>query len=272
MIISALEEHEGETGLAEFLYVLTHEAVLRQKIDDTTSIAVRLSDRMRHEGHPLAHLPLRLYDLESEVPALLPQYGAEGSSIVPMGISNGDDEVRTGPAKVGPSPSFKEVTTPEMVDRAARVVRAWCEDSNGMVEARMFDFDEPIPARMVGPSLLISLGLESLTGAGEETINLRAITPTKSFGHLFSAALTGGAYTSGEGGAYGRLAGWESLMALTGCPRDDPAPRSSHAGRCSWFLFEGESAWFYNVAWDIGLAVLRPDGRSLAILAATDTD
>ena len=242
MIISALEEHEGETGLAEFLYVLTHEAVLRQKIDDTTSIAVRLSDRMRHEGHPLAHLPLRLYDLESEVPALLPQYGAEGSSIVPMEISNGDDDVRTGPAKVGPSPSFKEVTTPEMVDRAARVVRAWCEDSNGMVEARMFDFDEPIPARMVGPSLLISLVLESLTGAGEETINLEGDHPDQKLrGTSSSAALTGGAYTSGEGGAYGRLAGWESLTALTGCPRDDPAPRSSHAGTVFLVLVRGRT-------------------------------
>ena len=61
-------------------------------------------------------------------------------------------------------------------------------------------------------------------------------------------------------------------MALTGCPVDDPARASSHAGRCSWFSFEAESEWFYNVAWDLALAVLRPDGRSLAILAATDTD
>lgn len=78
VIIAALEEHEGKTELAEFLYVLTHEAVLRQKINDSTSIAVGLADRMRHEGHPLARLPLRLSDLETEVLALLPHYGPQG--------------------------------------------------------------------------------------------------------------------------------------------------------------------------------------------------
>jgi hypothetical protein len=33
-----------------------------------------------------------------------------------------------------------------------------------------------------------------------------------------------------------------------------------------------ERARFYQVAWDLGLAAVRPDGRSLAVLAATDTD
>lgn len=59
VIIAALKEHEGKTELAEFLYVLTHEAVLRQKINDTTSIAATLADRMRREGHPPARLPLQ---------------------------------------------------------------------------------------------------------------------------------------------------------------------------------------------------------------------
>jgi hypothetical protein len=272
VIIAALEEHQGETELAEFLYVLIHEAVLRQKLDDTTSIAVRLSNRMRHEGHPLARLPLSLSDLETEVPALLPQYGPQGSSVVLRGISDGRDEDRTILIDCGPVPPFKEVTSPEMVDRAVRVVRAWCEESNGTVECRMFGFEEPIPARSATPSLLRSLGLESLAETCEEAVHLTAITPAQGFGHLFSAAVTGGVSTSGEGGAYGRLAAWESLVALTGCQGDDLARASLHAGECSWFSFEGEGAWFYNVAWDFALAVLRPDGKSLAILAATDTD
>lgn len=97
VIITALEQYAGETELAEFLYVLTHESVLRRKLDDATSIAVRLAERMRHEGHPLANVPLGLSDLETEVLALLPHYGPQGSSVVPMGISGGRDEDRTIP-------------------------------------------------------------------------------------------------------------------------------------------------------------------------------
>jgi hypothetical protein len=117
-----------------------------------------------------------------------------------------------------------------------------------------------------------SLGLESLAAADEQAVSVREITSRQGFGYLFSAAAMGGAYTWGEGGAYGRLAAWESASALTGCSEDDLDLASAHAERCSWFSFRGKSEWFFDVAWDIGLAVLRPDRRSLAVLAAMDTD
>lgn len=37
-------------------------------------------------------------------------------------------------------------------------------------------------------------------------------------------------------------------------------------------VLDGEIRVVYDVAWDIGLPALRPDGRTLAVLAATDTD
>jgi hypothetical protein len=136
----------------------------------------------------------------------------------------------------------------------------------------MFESEEPIPVRGICPSSLRSLRLESLAGAGEQAVCVREITHSQGFGSLFSDAATGGAYTWGEGGAYGRLAAWESVAALTACSEIDIDQVSEHAGRCSWFSFWTSAGWFYDVAWDIGLAVLRPDGRSLAVFAATDTD
>jgi hypothetical protein len=41
---------------------------------------------------------------------------------------------------------------------------------------------------------------------------------------------------------------------------------------CNWGWFITSAGWFYEIGPDLGLAVLRADERSLAVLAATDTD
>ena len=79
---------------------------------------------------------------------------------------------------------------------------------------------------------------------------------------LFGAAANGGAYDSGLGGAYGRAATWRSVRALAG---------GSHVG-CAWWIFDAANDWFQRVAWDLGVACLRPGGHVMAVLAATDTD
>ena len=40
--------------------------------------------------------------------------------------------------------------------------------------------------------------------------------------------------------------------------------------RFAWF--DADTPWFYNVITDFGLAALRPDRASIAILAGSDTD
>jgi hypothetical protein len=90
---------------------------------------------------------------------------------------------------------------------------------------------------------------------------------------MFAAASMGGAYTSGLKGGYGRLAMWRSVAALVGADEQDPVEAvAALAERCRWLSFDATSAWFFQVAWDIGLVAVRPDGRSLATLSATDTD
>jgi hypothetical protein len=48
--------------------------------------------------------------------------------------------------------------------------------------------------------------------------------------------------------------------------------RAGLASRCLWVSWDAASEWYCQVAWDLGLLAVRPDGMSLAVLAATDTD
>ena len=271
MIIAALERHEFEPGLAEFLYVLTHEAVIRRKIGPMTPVADRMAAQMSREGHPLARLPLDLFDLDSRITAYLSHCGSMGSAYA-SDYDLGLGETNRIQAQGRMSLKYRETTIPEMADRSSEAFREWINESNGRCEGRQFEFEEPIPNEVIGPALLKSLGLECLVGAGEGAVKVAEISGRLGFVHLFSAASTGGAYNSGKGTAYGRLAAWESVAALVGNETGDLTKTSEVAENCLWFAFLSNGYWFYNAAWDLGLAVLRPDRRTLVILAATDTD
>jgi Family of unknown function (DUF6183) len=63
------------------------------------------------------------------------------------------------------------------------------------------------------------------------------------------------------------------MAGLCGANADVPAAEvERQAQACDWFSFDADTGWFEQVAWDIGLAAVWPRRRSLAILAATDTD
>jgi hypothetical protein len=48
------------------------------------------------------------------------------------------------------------------------------------------------------------------------------------------------------------------------------SPAEGAASR--WYRFAPDTDWFEHVAWDLALVAVSPDGRRLAVLAATDTD
>ncbi|MER6678909.1 DUF6183 family protein [Streptomyces sp. NPDC000983] len=65
----------------------------------------------------------------------------------------------------------------------------------------------------------------------------------------------------------------KSLAALAGCPEGTSAAEvEAQVLDCVWHGFSAGTTWFEHVAWDVGLAVLSPGRRRLAVLAATDTD
>ncbi|MEU7376993.1 DUF6183 family protein [Streptomyces albidoflavus] len=248
---------------------LVHELVLRGvAVAEEPGIA-RWATSPHWRYHPLGWLPLTLSGLEEG--ADLPSYRLGGSShSMPYGPSEGSPYRGTGGARV---PSAVEVTTPEQAAAMGSAVANWAEESNGLIEARVFGLAGPLDAGAV-PGALLTLGLESLAGAGEKKAVLSgaACPPARAWRVLFAAASTGGAYNSGCHGAYGRLAAWQSLAALAGVADGaDAAEAEARVSECAWFGFDAATDWFERVAWDIGLAALSPDGRRLAVLAATDT-
>ncbi|MFB7256691.1 DUF6183 family protein [Streptomyces nojiriensis] len=248
---------------------LVHELVLRGvDVAATPGIAGwATSPHRRH--HPLGWLPLTLSDVEGR--ADLPSYGTHGTShSMPYGPSESPEPAVIGDGRV---PSVEETTGQATATAMATAVANWAEGSNGHIEARVFDLSEPLDVGSV-PNTLLALGLRCLDGAGDKApLSVAVRPPAHAWQLLFAAASTGGAYTSGSYGAYGRLAAWQSMAALAGCPEGAAADEVEARVRdCTWHVFEADTEWFEQVAWDIGLAALAPGHRRLAVLAATDTD
>lgn len=211
--------------------------------------------------HPLAWLPTTLTAVEGRPD--LPRYSLRGSV-----QSRPQVAVRT-VRRSGVVPVRRDITTADISAVLGTAVADWTAASNGRVETRVYAFDGDLAAGAVVPALA-EAGMESTrgldTGAGSCSVG-------EAWNQLFAAASMGGAYTGGRFGAYGRLAAWQSVAGLAGA--DEDAPYSAVvdlAQRCEWYSFGGVTDWFDRVAWDIGLAVVSPDRRRLAVLAATDTD
>ncbi|GAA4837279.1 DUF6183 family protein [Kitasatospora terrestris] len=239
---------------------LLHELLLRGAAVTAWADSVPLPE------HPLSVLPLTRLEIERR-------------AVRPRGFANGSGVAAYGAWKLRPpneafaGPAVLDVTSEKVATAIGSAVAAWPEESNGQLEARVFAFADPLDPVLV-PAALPTLGLACLAGAAESSglvWNFR--TPEEAWQVLFAAAYNGGAYGPGLGGAYGRLAAWQSAAALVGAAPDTGAERVEElARRCTWYGFAAGTDWFDQVAWDLGVAVLGPDGRRLAVLAATDTD
>jgi hypothetical protein len=269
--------HEGAdlaaafTGHAseELRVCLVHELVLRGVVVEETPGIAGWATSPHWSHHPLGWLPLTLSKMEGS--ADLPRYSVRGSShSMPYGPSEGRELAVIAGARV---PSAEETTTQATATAMAKAVANWAEESNGRIEARVFKHSKPLDASSV-PAALLPLGLECLHGVGKKAVmSVSVRPPAQAWRVLFAAASSGGAYNSGSYGAYGRLAAWQSLAALAGCPEGATANEvEARIEDCIWHGFDADTKWFEQVAWDIGLAALAPDRRRLAVLAATDTD
>ncbi len=243
-------------GSEELRACLTQELVLRG-----AEVRHRWAVSTHWRFHPLGWLPLSLTSVEGR-PGL-PEYS----------IGGGSHELPAMSAKPVPghglAPRWRETTTADETAMLTAAVDNWTKESNGRVEARTFAFHDDLPSDSIGGALA-SVGLQSAQGM---KTGVGACSATQVWQQLFTAASAGGAYNSGEFGAYGRLFAWRSLKTLAGARQDAPASEvEALAHRCSWYSFARTTKWFESVAWDIGLAVLSPDRRRLAVLAATDTD
>ncbi|MFC4853432.1 DUF6183 family protein [Actinophytocola glycyrrhizae] len=156
----------------------------------------------------------------------------------------------------GTVPSATRETTPEDMTAA---VTTWLTESNGRAEAAVFTLDAPLAAAHVGLRTVESLGLDCVAGDG---LALRAATLADVESMLLTAAEDGGAYDRGLGRTRGLVAARRSVTALA----------DGTVAGCAWWTFDAANDWFRRIAWDLGVLCLRPGGRSIAVLAATDED
>jgi hypothetical protein len=225
---------------AELRACLAHESVLRGHEAPASWV---------HPAHALAWLPLALTPVETTT-------------------EQRDLNAGTAP-RGGVLPRWRETTNASRAMSMSAAFAGWESDSNGRVEARTFVFDAVLEPGSVAAALA-QLDLDSTHGL---EAGLQPYGFGRAWRSLFASASGGGAYHPGAFGAYGRLAAWRSVAGLAGAPDDATFPQVvALAASCGWYSFAGATTWFDRVAWDIGLAVLTPDGRGLAVLAATDTD
>ncbi len=271
-VLAALfARHGAEPQHLEMLACLAQEMVLRgTSIPDPT--AEFWEHRVVDAEHPLARLPLRLLPPESAFRQFLPQHGPQTQSWSSPALPA--EEIKPLPAPIEMSIRWmeSELSAEEKANTEAAAAN-WEQESNGKLETRLFRADVVVPAEAVTDAQVLSLPLECLAGATKLDLWLVPYCAADAVAVLFSAASTGGAYNRGLGGAYGRLAAWRSAGALAGSDSSASVEDTAAlAGACAWSFCIAKSEWFYDVAWDLGLLALRPDGRTLAVLAATDTD
>jgi hypothetical protein len=272
-LLAALAKMGGDASCRELLACWMHEVVLSGNNLDRDPVAQAFQERLAAADHPLGTFPLHLLDAEREAPTYMPMYGAEAIQKAVRSLESGPSSTRTVPPPADyEAPRASAVDDPDVVARLREAVRPWVEASKGRAEARVFTLAPPIRGSSVGRWLLRSLPIESTRGG---TMHVVRVAPDTAWGALFAAASNGGAYSTGIGGAYGRKAAWTSFAALVGAAppatRED-VERIDHASASATFLMYRGTEFFFEVAWDVGIAAVRPDGASVAVLAATDTD
>lgn len=256
----------------EALACWMHDMVLRGTALDRDGAALAFHARLAARGHVLGSMPLALLGVEREAPRYMTMYGPDTVQWADAGAASGATSARSlpSPGALGPL-RVTRIEDGALEQRIAQPVAAWTTGSNGRFEAKVFALQPPLGASVSGDLLLRALPLECSMGAAE--VHTKSVDAGSVWGALFATAANGGAYPTELGGAYGRLAAWGSLAALVDAPGSaTPAEIDRRASQCTFWSFGTSSAWFHDIAWDLGLLALRPGGATAAILAATDTD
>jgi hypothetical protein len=254
-------------GPLEVLACWMHEWVARGQSLEGEEPARRLQELLAASHHPLAVLPLRYLGVEENI------RGYHRDHVIENHLRG--EPLGNAGARTLPEPVPHEVRDAALCERMATVAREW-SPANRRLEARVFTLSPPVAPEALGTDLLVRLGLACLGDMSQDVLG--AVTRADAdiaFRQLFAASAYGGPWTPGRFGAYGRLDAWRSLAALVGVDERAPLPEvERQALACTWLDLRGVSEWFSENTWgwELGLAALRPDGASIAVLAATGWD
>jgi hypothetical protein len=272
VLVALLTDAVVDEVSAELWGCLLQEMVTRGADLDSVAAARVCRDRLRTLNHPTGVLPLRLLAGESDFHVR--SYDIHRSESVDT-FYRIVDTAKTVGVTTSRVPTAVSIATDEQCRLIALPMQGWVEHSNGHVEAEVFEFATPLGEALLAADALPTLPLECLRGLKPGALTFRPATYDECFATLFDAASNGGAYSysSHIGGAHARASLWKSVAALVGVGPDCTVEEIAIvAERATWSRFVASTSWFEQVIWDVGIAVVREDRRTLAVLAATDTD
>ncbi|HET6250535.1 MAG TPA: DUF6183 family protein [Tepidisphaeraceae bacterium] len=236
--------HRG-SGTVEAAAMLLQYLVLEEFRFDSGSVASSFWRELRESRHPLAWLPLGISEIEAWAglsPGAFRQSAAQRFDVK-------DDAT--------------EIPAAMLRSRMDDAFTHWTQRSNGQVEAREFLIRSDVTLReCVGACVQRSLNCSAAS--------IDAVEAGHGFFNLSQFIRADGAYTSHRNAARARLQTWRLVQAALNCPPEASVDEIDEAARkAMWYVFTCD--WFCDVAWDCGVALVRPDHHAV-VLAATDTD
>lgn len=218
--------------------------------------------------YPFVWLPLRLLPIEHEARNHLPTYSIWGRGGGASFYWEGRTPLEQLP-ELPDLPVIKNISSDLEPHRFSALAQF-----GGHLEVFICEFETPLTDAHLQAKLLTKFDLKCMEGA--TAIRWQSESPDHVFNTLLSIAATGARYSGGIYGqslgiGFGRLLAWGDLAVLLGMdvfsPKED---LDAGARSCKWFGFTSNSKWFAGK--DIGIAALRPDGRTLVIAAASASD
>jgi uncharacterized protein (TIGR02996 family) len=215
-------------------------------------------------GHPLFRLPPYLLAVDSGVQSLS-GWVPRDYVYDPLRIWSRQRPLpHRGQVLLSPAGSRE----PEPDGLAWAAVWGWRDNPNGRLEGREFTLPEPFSEREEWDGWFESLPLESVARVNDSRCRVGRLQAEEAYRNLFLAARFADVAGHAVGSAYARLHAWESLSWLVGAGGDQTCEQiAESAERCRWFAYDTD--WFLRTLWDVALVCVRPNGRSLAVLAAT---
>lgn len=258
-VLTQIAQYIDEPLIHDYLACLLQELVM--KLGEVKGPEVdRLSEKLRAMDHPLALLPPHLVELEQMVVglALLSEEDLSRERRRPSRRTRPSAETPYPlPARGHSSVDFREITTPTEAKRIASAVLSWERSSHGAWAAGVFRAMRPLRVDRLSLDALQMLPVEF-----QPIESVRAVPARRAWWELFDAAR--GGYHS----AYGRLQAWRSFTALMGASLTANLNGiARQANDVCWLTFETD--WFHGDGGELGLAAVRNDGRTVAMLAAT---
>lgn len=256
----AICSFEDKDTISDFICLLTQELLIRKVdlLENQELASVLFFYTNKHEL--FSKIPLHLTEIEKTFGLRIHRIGVSGAS-TPFGLSTLNF------VEVNAKPIEAQIQEEPLIVTA---LSDWRANSNGILIGLTGTYERE---DCTAYDLIINVHNQY----NAKTTNQVKIQPHRLedvFSIIFSASANGGAYTSGELGAFGRLKTWQTLAAICGLNFSEVSCQDiiQALREYEFYEFITDSDWFFNFIFDLGVLALNRPTRKFSILVGTDVD